>query len=230
MKSLTRIVSFALAGALCSGMALADTSSALLANNPGSSFSYHVDFDGSFWNGQKVGFSRQSTITVGANNAVHVASTGKLPSDAAQLDGTLGNDGAITAANAGNRVESYNIVAGLLKNAPAALAAGATWSATVPIQTGATGQVSYLPVSINVVSSDANGTILQGTGTQSVTTSFGGYSVPIDMNARFAIRITKAGFDRCDFAATELVHAGPQTQNMQWKWSMTRVASERAGS
>lgn len=217
----------AIGAASAAALALAATAyaaapHALLGADPGNSISYRVVFDGSFWNGQKVGFTRDATITVGQNKAVHLVSTGAAPTDNAQFDGTVDADGIVSASNAGSNLASYNTVAGLLKGAPAQLAAGSTWDASVPIQTGNGSQFTPLPVKVTVASADANGIILQGTGAQSMQATFSGYTVPIDVQVRFAVRMLPAGFDRCDFDAAEVVHAGPQTQNMKWKWSLTR--------
>jgi hypothetical protein len=217
-----------LAGVLLGTAAMAAPPHAPIANTPGNVFSYQIRFDGSFWNGQRINFSRTSTITIGPDNAVRVVSAGSAAGDAGELDGTIAPDGSIQAQNAGNRIESYNIVASLLRGAPSALTQGASWSALVPIQTGATGQVGYLPVTIHVISNAADGAILQGTGAQSLTASYDGYTAPIDVAARFALRLTASGFDRCDFSGSELVHAGPQTQTMHWQWSMTRLAPARS--
>lgn len=225
MTNIARIASATLAGVLLSGaVASADSPHALVTDIPGNSFSYQVDFNGSFWNGQRISFSRTATVSVRPDRTVHVVNSGKAPNDGSELDGTIGSDGLIAAQNAGNRLESFNTVAGLLGKAPSALGPGTTWTAVIPIQTSGTSQFSYLPVTIKVASSDANGTVLQGTGAQSIVSSYDGYSVPIDVSARFALRLGTNGFDRCDFAADELVHAGSQVQNMQWTWSMTRLA------
>jgi hypothetical protein len=205
--------------------AFADSPHALLARAPGSTVSYNVQFDGSFWNGQRITFDRTATVSIAQDGAVAFVSTGKGPNDNATLAGALQSDGTISAKDTSGRLDTYNTVAGILQGAPATLQAGAVWNGQIPIETGDAGQVSYLPVQLKVVSSDNGTSIVQGTGSQSLTASYSGYTIPVDVTAKFALRLTPTGFDRCDFAATEVVHAGPQTQTMQWSWHMTRVGS-----
>ena len=218
----------AVAGITFGGAIRADAPHGLLNATPGTSFSYKLEFDGSFWDGQRVAFSRLATVRVGENKAVHLVSSGKLASDDAAIDGTLTAEGTIDAKNAGNRIGSFNVVASLLNNAPATLHQGVTWKAAVPIETGANGEVGYLPVTLNVVSDDGGTPIVNGTGSQTLTASYSGYTVPVDVTARFALRLTASGFDRCDFAGTELVKAGSQSQTMRWSWNMARVAAQRS--
>ena len=229
MKYRAPLVIAAVAGVTFGGGAVfADAPHGLLSAAPGSSMSYRLEFDGSFWDGQRIAFSRLATVSVGEKKAVHLVSSGKLPSDDSAIDGTLTAQGTIDAKHAGNRIGSFNVVASLLNNAPATLRAGVTWNAQVPVETGANGEVGYLPVTLKVVSDDDGTPIVNGTGSQTLTASYSGYTMPIDVTARFALRLTASGFDRCDFAGTELVKAGPQTQTMHWSWNMARVAVPRS--
>lgn len=206
---------------------VADSPHALLSEAPGTSLSYDLQFDGSFWDGQRIVFDRTATITVGQSDAVRIVTSGKQASDNASAAGKIGTDGTISSSEAGNRINSFNTVAGLLANAPISLQPGAAWNSQVPIETGDQGQVGYLPVQLNVVSTDGDAAIIQGTGSQTLTASYAGFTVPIDITARFALRVAPSGFNRCDFVASELVNAGPQTQTMHWSWHMTRISKEQ---
>lgn len=202
-----------------------DAKPLLVATVPGSSIAYKIDFSGSFWNGQPLVFSRTAVITVAQNEAVHVVTSGPQKSDNVTANGSMSPDGTIAAPGAASYVGSYNTIAGALANAPASLPAGASWSGTVPLQTGSDGSTSALPVTMTVKSVDGKTTIIQGVGASQISTTYAGYPVPIDARVAFAIRLTNGAFDRCDFSASELVHAGPETQTMHWKWSATRTAA-----
>lgn len=221
-----------LRGPALAGLAIALASPAsaaqpqpLLQPTPGASTTYHFDLAGTFWNGARTDVSRNVTITVGDAGAVRIASTGRTHDDDKSGTGTLAKDGTIAAPGVGDRVRSFNTVTALLRAIPATpLAVGATWTAAVPMQYS-DGDASFdLPVRLTVASVDAGGAVIQGTGAQSLTTTFGGYSVPIDVDVRFAIRVSADRFARCDFAVNELVHAGPQTQTMHWTWAMMPAA------
>ncbi len=217
MNALTRGASATLAGLLATAAgSVAGAPHILLPSSPGVSISYDLQFDGSFWNGQRVVFDRTATITVGNARSVRIVTAGKSSTDNASAAGKLAADGTIDSGDAGNRIDSFNTVAGLLASAPPLLQPGATWNGQVPIETGDSGQIGYLPVQLKIVSAGSGGAVIQGTGSQTLTASYAGYTVPIDVTAQFALRVAPAGFDRCDFAASELVNAGPQTQTMRW--------------
>jgi hypothetical protein len=209
--------------------ALADAPpTTVMSQTPGSAFAYKIDFDGSFWNGQRIAFTRAVDLTALQAGAVRIVSSGSTKDDNAALQGTFQKDGSIDAPGAASRLSSFNTIVALLRGAPSALTAGATWTSSIPIETTGQGSTTPFPVTLTVVSSTPDETILQGTGTQTISTTYGGYSVPIDAQVRVAIRLTPNGFDRCDLAATELVHAGPQTQTLSWKWSATRTSTVSA--
>lgn len=216
------------AAVLSAGIVMADARTArFLDGIPGSTIAYTLHFDGSFWNGQRVVFSRVLEIAVSKNRAVHIVSSGSAKDDNATLQGTLAKDGSINAANAEDRLESFNTIAGVLRGAPASLRPGTTWKASVPIQTNGQGGTTAFPVEAKVVANDGGGTLIQGLGAQRVSTTYAGYPVPIDVKVSLSIRLTKSRFEHCDFAASELVYAGPQTQTLHWKWKVTRIAGGR---
>ncbi len=196
----------------------------LLQPTPGATTAYHFDLDGTFWNGARTDVSRNVTITVGDAGAVRIVSTGRTHDDDKSGAGTLAKDGTIAAPGIGDRVRSFNTVVALLRAVPAALAPGTAWTGSVPMQYSDGDATFDLPVKVTVASADASGVVFQGTGAQSISTTFGGYTVPIDVDVRFAVRLSGDRFARCDFAVNELVHAGPQTQTMHWTWAMTPAA------
>lgn len=209
--------------------ALADSQpTAVMSQTPGSAFAYKIDFDGSFWNGQRIAFSRAVDLTALQAGAVRIVTSGAAKDDNAALQGTFQKDGSIDAPGAANRLSSFNTIVALLHGAPSALSVGANWISNIPIETTGQGGTTSFPVTLTVFSSGPNETILRGTGSQTISTTYAGYSVPIDAQVRVAIRLTPGGFDRCDFAATEVVHAGPQTQTLSWKWSATRTPTGSA--
>ena len=209
---------------IAAGIAVAAPAPLLLHSETGSALSYHIVFNGSFWNGEKRAFARDVQLTVLGDGKVRVVSSGPAHDDGVTAQGTLRKNGEIDAPNASDRVLSFNTIEQILSAAPPSLERGATWTTSVPMQFNQTDATVDLPVTVKVAADDANGVILQGTGAQTISTTYGGYPVPIDITVQFAMRITKHGFDRCDFAATELGHAGPQTQTLSWKWAMTPTA------
>jgi hypothetical protein len=230
MKGTTVKISLAIAAVaalpfIAAGIAVAAPAPLLLHPETGSALSYHVVFDGSFWNGAKTAFARDVQLTALGGGQVRVVSTGPAHDDGSTAQGTLRKNGEIDAAGASDRVRSFNTVVQVLSTAPAAIVLGTSWSASVPMQFNDTDATADFPVTVKVVADDAGGLILQGTGAQTVQTTYGGYPVPIDVDVRFAMRLTKNGFDRCDFAASEVVHAGPQTQTLSWKWAMAPTAT-----
>jgi hypothetical protein len=221
MKTYAALAALAALPLLAAGSAAASPAPLLLHPETGSALSYHVVFDGSFWNGSKTAFARDVKLTVLGGGAVRVVSTGPANDDGASVQGTLRKNGSIDAAGASDRVRSFNTVVQVLSTAPGTLARGTAWTASVPMQFNQTDTTTDFPVAMKVVADDANGLILQGTGSQTITTTYAGYSVPIDVEVQLAMRLTSNGFDRCDFAASEVIHAGPQTQTLSWKWAMT---------
>lgn len=220
------IAAFGAASLAATGIALASPAPSLLRPETGSAIGYHVVFDGSFWNGAKTAFARDVRLTVIDGGAVRVVSAGPAKDDAATAQGTLRKNGEIDVHGASDRVRSYNTIVQILRTAPASIEPGSTWSATVPMQFSDTDVTTDFPIVVKAVA-DPSGLVLQGTGAQTVSTTYGGYSVPIDVDVRLALRLTKNGFDRCDFAASEVVHAGPQTQTLSWKWAMTPELSPK---
>jgi hypothetical protein len=224
MKIYIAIGALAALPLIAAGIAMAAPAPLLLHPETGSALSYHIVFDGSFWNGAKTAFARDVQLTALGGGAVRVVSTGPAHDDGVTAQGTLRKSGEIDVTGASDRVRSFNTVVQVLSAAPPSIERGTSWSASVPMQFNDTDATVDFPVTVKAVSDDANGLILQGTGTQTISTTYGGYPVPIDVDVQFAMRLTKNGFDRCDFAATELVHAGPQTQTLSWKWAMTPTA------
>ena len=159
----------------------------LLQPSPGATASYHFDLSGAFWNGARTDVSRNVTITVGDGGAVRIVSTGRTHDDDKSGAGTLAKDGTIAAPGIGDRVRSFNTVAALLRATPASLVPGTSWNAAVPIAYSDGDATFDLPVRLTVASADAGGVIVQGTGAQSLTTNYGGYTDPrIDVDVRFA--------------------------------------------
>lgn len=191
MNSYAALAALAALPLLAVGSAAASPAPLLLHPETGSALSYHVVFDGSFWNGSKTAFARDVKLTVLDGGAVRVVSTGPAKDDGATTQGTLRKNGSIDAAGASDRVRSFNTVAQVLSTAPAALERGTAWTASVPMQFNQTDTTTDFPIAVKVVSDDANGLILQGTGSQTVTTTYAGYSVPIDVEVQLAMRLTK---------------------------------------
>ncbi len=182
----------------------------------GSSFGYRTEFSGTFWNGEKRAFTRESHLTAKADNLVEIVSA-SLGSPTTTSTGTLAADGTIAAK--GDVTSGYNTMARAMRGAPADLAVGTAWKTTIPVQI-LQDQTTDLPMTVTVASSEGDTVTLQGTGAQDLETTFGPYPVPINVSARLALRFAHGRFESCRFSANEVVHAGPQTQTMAWTFAL----------
>jgi hypothetical protein len=215
------------AAAAC-GLLVTSAANALaspIAIAPGAQASYHTVFDGTFWNGQRLAFTRDLLVSAAADGSVAVRTTGTAAGDAATTTGTLKPDGTIVAAHDGDRVDGYNTLVAVLAKAPAQIHPGDSWTATVPVRYSPT-QSFDLPLKVVARAADASATgiVVQADGAQSVNTVYGQFTVPVDVSVTMHVRFIGARFVDSDFAANEVVHAGPQTQTISWRWAMAPVA------
>jgi hypothetical protein len=170
---------------------------------------YHYTFEGSFWNGEKRAFAADETLARdGDAVTLRVTRSGE-----AQRDARADERGP------------YDDIAGIIGAAPAALQPGAAWKATVVLQTGSSAD-STTPVALDVrvARTDANGTLLQASGTAHAIAISGQYRNPIDVTVRASLLVRDGTLLRCDEEVTDYVHAGPLSQEMHWRWSLVRTS------
>jgi hypothetical protein len=185
----------------------------------GSTAKFHIAFDGHFWNGQKRAFQHDVALERVAAATLKSTASG---ADLAQPDagtGTLGGNGLITAADGKNRFASFNAVAAMIAGAPASPKVGDTWTSRMPVDASDTQTIS-LPVTVKVASVEGDKIVLQATGNASDSMTYSGFTMPIDLSLRGAAAFVNRTFSRADFAVDEAIHAGPQTQNLGWQWSL----------
>jgi hypothetical protein len=185
------------------------------------SVTYHVDFDGHFWNGEKrafsddVTFERKAGDTIRGTMVPHTA--GAKPGET--FSGRLADDGRIVDTTGGEHVIGFNSVAALAANAPADLHVGSAWKTQIATPTGPSSSVP-IPFDVSVVSLGGGRAVLQALAVYTTKTSYGGYDVPLDFTIKIAASFQDGAFARADYAASEVVHAGPQTQTLGWTWSL----------
>ena len=185
------------------------------------SVTYHVDFDGHFWNGEKrafsddVRFERKAGDTIRGTMLPHTADA--KPGET--FSGRLADDGSIVDTTGGEHVIGFNSVAALAANAPADLHVGSAWKTQIATPTGPSSSVP-IPFDVSVVSLSGGRAVLQALAVYTAKTSYGGYDVPLDFTIKIAAAFQDGAFARADYAASEVIHAGPQTQTLGWTWSL----------
>jgi hypothetical protein len=184
---------------------------------------YHLSFDGHLWNGAHKVYEHQISLRP-RNDAAELQATVDEQETGKRLDLTVKRDadGVLVSADPQAQFSAYNAIARLATAAPAKLAAGTAWDAQVPVDIGDALSVS-VPVHAWVASIDGGRTTIQGTGSLDTTVTYSGFTVPINLAIRLASAFDDGTFARADSAAKEVIHAGPQTQTLDWTWSLTRT-------
>jgi hypothetical protein len=192
--------------------------------SPESSATFHYVFSGHFWNGAPVAADRTDTVK-SASGTVELSAHDNDKDTTARSEGTLGEDGTATFADkaaASDPFAPYNAVALLVRGAPS-YASGAKWNTLIPVQTGQTaGELTPVPIAATVARVDGDAVTVEGTGKASGISSYGEYHDPIDLTIQVAARFSAGNLQRADYKATEYVHAGPLSQPMTWRWSLSR--------
>jgi len=184
---------------------------------------YHLSFDGHLWNGAHKIYEHQISLRPGSD-AAELQATVDEQDTGKRLDLTVKRDldGVLVSPDPHAQFGAYNAVARLAAAAPAKLAAGTAWEAQVPVDIGDALSVS-VPVHDWVANIDGGRTTIQGTGSLDTTVTYSGFTVPINLSIRVATAFDDGTFARADSAAKEVIHAGPQTQTLDWTWSLTRT-------
>jgi len=220
-----RIVSTALSAALMAiPLAAAAVASASLSVDPaaGSSAQYHLSFEGHLWNGQHKVYEHEISLTRLSDTQVHAIVDKQESGQRADFSATRSADGMLTPAIPDEQFSAYNAIASLANAAPAGLSAGKAWDTQVVVDLGDSVSVS-VPVHAWVATVNGQQTIVQGTGTLSTAVTYSGFHVPIELSIRLASDFDNGTFARAEASATEVVHAGPQTQTLDWTWALKRT-------
>jgi Spy/CpxP family protein refolding chaperone len=188
----------------------------------GSSAQFHLSFDGHLWNGQHKVYEHEISLTRTSDTQVHAIVDKQESGQRADFSATRNADGVLVPANPEEQFSAYNAIASLANAAPEALAPGRAWDTHVVVDLGDSVSVS-VPVHAWVATVNGQQTIVQGTGTLSTSVTYSGFTVPIDLSIRLASDFDGGTFARADSSATEVIHAGPQTQTLDWTWSLKRT-------
>ncbi len=221
--SLCRVSSFLVAAFAPLVLAAAGPNALILGPTSEGAAQYHLSFDGHLWNGAHKVYEHQISLRP-AGGAAELQATVDEQESGKRFDLTVKRDpdGVLVSPDPHAQFSAYNAVARVAAAAPAKLAAGTAWDAQVPVDIGDALSVS-VPVHAWVVNIDGGRTTIQGTGSLETTVTYSGFTVPIDLSIRLASAFADGTFVRADSAAKEVIHAGPQTQTLDWTWSLTRT-------
>lgn len=181
---------------------------------------YHLNFDGHLWNGEHKQFAHDISLTR-ESDAIVQALVAKPESQNVTFTAKRQADGTLVSTLPSEQFGAFNTIAVLAHAAPATLALNSGWNAPIGVDLG-DDVAATVPVHAWVASMDGDTTIVQGTGTESTTVTYHGFTVPIDLSIKFASRFMQGSFARLDYAATEVIHAGSQTQTVDWTVSLER--------
>jgi hypothetical protein len=188
----------------------------------GGSAHYHLSFDGHLWNGAHKIYEHQISLTRASDSQLQASVDEQETGQRVDFSVKRNADGVLVPSDPHQQLSAYNAIASLAAAAPATLTAGKAWDAQVVVDLGDSVSVS-VPVHAWVASVDGAQTIVQGTGTLNTTVTYGGFTVPIELSIRLASAFDGGTFARADSSATEVIHAGPQTQTLDWTWSLKRT-------
>jgi Spy/CpxP family protein refolding chaperone len=180
---------------------------------------YHLNFDGHLWNGEHKQFAHDISLTRTSDTAVHALITKLESQQKVDLIATRQADGTLVPAIPTEQFGAFNTIARLVHSAPPALAASTAWNTPIDVDLG-DDMATTVPVHAWISKVDGDDTIVSGTGTQSTTVTIHGFTVPIDLTIKFASRFVQGSFTRLDYAASEVIHAGSQTQTVDWTVSL----------
>jgi hypothetical protein len=181
---------------------------ALAAPDVLTSGTYHYTFDGTFWNAAKrSAASDQTIVRSGAQITLRVKPAGEAERDARPTEMSALGDVALIVTKAGTSP-----------------IAGAAWKTALPVQTGqSTDENTSVPMDVRVVRVDANGALVQGTGTAHAIEKSGQFTNPTDLSIRVAALIRDGVLLRYDEDVTDYIHAGSLSQELHWRWSLART-------
>jgi hypothetical protein len=182
----------------------------------GDTANYRIDFKGKFWNGEPKAFVHDISLTLEPDKVVRAVIVHPEEGQPLQEDVKPAPDGTLEPAE---QLSGYDTVARLVHTAPAGFAAGTTWTAPVPVPVPG-GGVADIPVTARVAAVDGDAVTIQAAGTGSATGRYASFTMPLDLTIRLAARFDAGRFDRLDYDASEVIHAGPQTQTMTWNYSL----------
>ncbi len=178
---------------------LAATASASL----GAAIPYRYEFEGWFWDAQRV--ESHHALTPALVNAT------SPPRADATRDAAARADAEVVAT-----------AAALFARAPEPMRRDQHWTTTIAVRVGENGEERIdVPVEVRVVAEQDGALTVHATGAASGQASGGGYRTPVDVRVRLAAHVTAATIDQLREAVEEDVHAGPYSRTMRWNWKLT---------
>ena len=105
-----------------------------------------------------------------------------------------------------------------MSSAPS-LAAGTQWDAKIPMRSW-TARTSTSPCARALASLAGERVVIQATGSHGASMTYQGFTVPLEFTVALASSFNGGKFERIDYSVDEVVHAGPQTQDMHWTASL----------
>jgi hypothetical protein len=184
----------------------------------GAAVTYHIAFDGHFWNGEKRAFENDISFVRSGDRTLDATVT-SAGAPSRSFAATLADGGTLVAPDGADHVIGFNTIAALVAHAPADLHPGARWNAEIATPSGASGSV-LVPFDVRVASVDGTRTVVEATAGFATSSTYSGFDVPLDYDIRVSAAFDAGRFSRADYAASEVIHAGPQTQTMTWTWSL----------
>ena len=183
---------------------------------------YHLAFDGHFWNGQQRKYQHDIALTRTAQGAFAASVDKAENKQHVEFTATRNADATLVSSNPAEQLGAYNTVARIVGAAKGGAAAGDGWDAKIPVSVGETA-TSDVPVRVTVASVNGDRTVVQATGTQSTAMTYSGFNVPVDVTVRLSSLFVGGRFVRLDYEASEVIHAGPQTQTVGWTYAFEKT-------
>jgi hypothetical protein len=183
---------------------------------------YRLAFDGHFWNGQQRKYEHDIALTRTAPEAFAASVDKHETSQHVDFTATRNADATLASSNPGEQLGAYNTVARIVAASRAGAAPGDGWDAKIAVPVGETASTE-LPVHVTVASVTGDRTVVQAVGTQSTAMTYSGFNVPVDVTVRLASLFVGGRFARLDYEASEVIHAGPQTQTVGWTYAFERT-------
>jgi Spy/CpxP family protein refolding chaperone len=183
---------------------------------------YRLAFAGHFWNGQQRKYQHDIALTRTAPEAFAASIDKHETQQHVDFTATRNADATLVSSNPAEQLGAYNTVARIVAAARADAAPGDGWDAKIPVSVGETASTE-VPVRVTVATVTGDRTVVQATGTQTTAMTYSGFNVPVDVTVRLASLFVGGRFVRLDYEASEVIHAGPQTQTVGWTYAFEKV-------
>lgn len=191
-----------------------------LAPRSGQTERLHLSFAGDFWNGEHRAYEHDIVLIGESATTAAVTFSGKDIQTTTQTL-MIAADGTFRGARSEDQVSALDSVALLLHGA--STVSSSTFTLVLPTAVGSDSGAVPVPVRVTVARNADGSMLVQAIGSTSAAVSYTGFPARIDLAVRGAAKAVGGSFVRSDFAFDEVVHAGPQTQTLDWKWSLVAL-------